>query len=572
MDMSENEKVQKSRSTAVSSESQIAQMKKIVYQTIIIALIGAILMILTIGASITSSNVSEEEILAVQYTNQYRLGSKTLTYAVQAYSVTCDQRYYDDYMNELEKDKNRDIAWEGLEKLNIKDSEWAYLKEISELSNGLVPLEVEAIEAAGSGDSVKATSYVFGQEYGDTVEKINSLSDQALDAIQGRMSSQLHRIKIQQFAFMSLLAAALIILILQIIRIITFSRIQLLHPIILVEEQMIELSKGNLHAEFNMEENGSEVGKMVSAIKLMKKQLIGMIEEISDVLAQMGQGNYNITISKEYNGDFNEIKESLLKIKDEMVNTIITIREVTNEVDHGAAQLASAAGDLAEGGTNQANSVSELMSLVQKMSDDMKGNAKEAVESVALAENAGKTLFVGNEKMQELKTAISEINSCSEQIISIVNAIEDIATQTNLLSLNAAIEAARAGEAGKGFAVVADQVKTLAEESASAARKTTELIETTIRAVEKGIEIADDTAGSIEEVMGSAKEATDKMGQISMLLDTSVEGMDKINSVIHHVSQIVDSNSAASQETAAVSEEQKAQVDTMVDLIDRFSI
>ena len=146
----------------------------------------------------------------------------------------------------------------------------------------------------------------------------------------------------------------------------------------------------------------------------------------------------------------------------------------------------------------------------------MERNVKKAQESVDIASQAGATLTQGNAKMQELKKAIGEISRCSEQIGTIIGTIEDIASQTNLLSLNAAIEAARAGEAGKGFAVVADQVKSLAEESARAAGQTTKLIETAIAAVDSGIAIADATAANMDEVMVGASAATETMSQIAV--------------------------------------------------------
>ena len=180
--------------------------------------------------------------------------------------------------------------------------------------------------------------------------------------------------------------------------------------------------------------------------------------------------------------------------------------------------------------------------------------------------------MVGNQKMEDLKIAISEISRCSEQISTIISAIEDIASQTNLLSLNAAIEAARAGEAGRGFAVVAEQVKKLAEESSEAAGRTTALIQTTIDAVDKGIAIADETAASILEVMEGARLASEKMEQISVLLEKDVENVHVLNDNVMAVSGVVDNNSATSEETAAVSEEQKAQVETMVGLMRQFQI
>ena len=206
------------------------------------------------------------------------------------------------------------------------------------------------------------------------------------------------------------------------------------------------------------------------------------------------------------------------------------------------------------------------------MTKSMENSAVVAEDSVRIAGQAGLTLEVGNRKMQELKEAIGEISKCSEQIGTIIGTIEDIASQTNLLSLNAAIEAARAGEAGKGFAVVAEQVKNLADESAKAAGRTTSLIETTILAVDRGITIADETAANMNEVMEGARAATEKMDQIAVLLKRDVQDMYRVSDGIAQVSAVVDNNSATSEETAAVSEEQKAQVETMVHLMNQFEI
>ncbi|MDE7211049.1 MAG: methyl-accepting chemotaxis protein, partial [Lachnospiraceae bacterium] len=199
-------------------------------------------------------------------------------------------------------------------------------------------------------------------------------------------------------------------------------------------------------------------------------------------------------------------------------------------------------------------------------------NSHEAKGCVEIASQAGQALLIGNKKMEELKEAISEISKCSEEIKTIIHVIEDIASQTNLLSLNAAIAAARAGDAGRGFAVVAEQVKSLAEQSAKSAGETTKLIETTVAAVDKGIAIADETAQNIFEVMQGARTATEKMGQISELLQQNVQYMKQVDADLGEIQEVIDTNAATSQETAAISQEQTGQVETMADLMDKFVI
>ncbi|EOT22718.1 hypothetical protein C805_03570 [Eubacterium sp. 14-2] len=556
----------------MEKNSQSYQLKKIVSQSIIAVAVGAVLLLLSLGTNLWMGKVTDEELETTTYLNQYRLGSKTLTYAVQAYASTGAQKYYDAYMKELNEDKNRDIAWAGLKKNHITDKEWKTMNQIAEFSDGLVPLEEEAMASAGKGDIESARNYVFGEEYGNTTEQINDLTDTVITQIQTRINNSKIKLRVFQVGVEILFALSFLYLIFQIVKIVKFSREKLLSPIIKVSEQMMILAEGNFHEDFEIEEDESEVGRMAGAIIHMKGSITGMIREISDILENMGDGNYNFEIHQEYVGEYGQIKESFLKISEKMRETLGTIREVSMQIDSGSEQLSCAAVDLAEGSMEQAGKVSDLVGLMNDMYQSMENSASEAAKTVEISTRAGRVLEAGNTKMQNLKEAISEISSCSEEIGKIISTIEDIASQTNLLSLNAAIEAARAGEAGKGFAIVADQVKNLADESAKAAGETDKLIERTVLAVDRGIAIADETVVSMDEVMVGAREATGKMGKMSEILTGDVRNMHQINESVMRIAEIVDSNSAASQETAAVSQEQKAQVETMVGLMDKFNV
>lgn len=561
-----------SKDVVYGKNSQAARLKKIVKQTRGSLVLGVVLLVLLFFASVGYAVVSQEQLESTMYLNQYRLGSKSLTTAVQSYAVTGDRIYYEDYMRELNTDKNRDIAWAGLEANDIKDYEWEELRKIASLSDNLVPLEEEAMASVDAGDVVSATAFVFGEEYSETIQQINSLTDDVITRIQDRLDKSKNMLLILQIICAAAFLAGFIRLAAQCLKTITFSQTELLAPIIKVSDQMTLLAEGNLHADLDLAEDDSEVGNMVASIRFMKDNMAAIIDEISYILEQMGQGNYIITVNQEYVGEYVKIKDSLNKIVEDMRGTVTTIQAVTSEIDSGAGQLAFAAEDLASACTGQATVVSDLMMLLSELTDSIEYNEKEAEEAVKISNLASSTLIVGAQKMKELRAAMRDINQCSEQIISVISAISDIGEEIDLLSLNASIESARAGEAGKGFAVVAEQVKKLAEASQNAVGQTSELIKRTVESVELGTRISREAAANMEEVQMGAEETTGRINAIVDKLKLEVESIAHINEGINNVAGIVDNNSATSEETAAVSEQQKAQVDSMVDLVSRFKV
>lgn len=559
-------------STKLLLKSQSEMLRRNSKVTFRILITSIVFLVIFAASNIYLSRVNTLQLESTMYLNQYRLGSKTLTASVQSYATTGNQTYYDNYMTELNVDKNRDIAWEGLKGDNLNDSEWAQLEHIADMSQGLVPLEEQAMELAATGDTAGAIALVFGDEYAATVAEINTVTDTCIQDVQNRMSRNQTILNMIMMISMGIFILCFLINSRKIITTLAFAKKELLLPVVKVSDQIQELARGHFEDHLDLPEDDSEVGTMVRAIHFMNDNFTKMVTEISRILGEMGEGNYQVAPTEEYVGDFIQIKESMEKIIADTRNTLSTIRNTANDIGSGSEQLAQAATDLAEGCTRQAGQISDSSQMINTMTKSIEEKAETAKQTAEISKEAAHTVEEGNQKMQELKAAISDISKCSEEIRSIIQVIEDIASQTNLLSLNASIEAARAGEAGRGFAVVAEQVKNLAEQSTQAAGETTKLIETTITAVEKGIAIAEDTESNMEQVMVNTQSAATRMIEMAQTLQTEAVNMKQIDERISQMTEIVDSNSASSEETAAVSEEQSALVQTMVHMMDQFTI
>lgn len=332
-----------------------------------------------------------------------------------------------------------------------------------------------------------------------------------------------------------------------------------------------DLAQGNLHTMVMGAYKGDHA-KIKEDLNQTVVSLEAYVGEITGTLKEMGRGNLNQEITSEFRGDFSAIKNSLNDINMQLSTTLSDIDGVSAQVESGAIQISDSGQALAQGTTEQASSIQELTASIEEVADETKANAVRANEAneraMAVRENAA----VGNHQMGKMVAAMAEINTSSQNISQIIRVIDDIAFQTNILALNAAVEAARAGQHGKGFAVVAQEVRNLAVRSSEAAKETTSLIEGSIVKVEIGTRIADETAVSLKEILNEIEKVAELVRNIAQASSDQAREIEQINQGIDQVSMVVQTNSATAEQSAAASEELSGQAQLLKQMVSAFEI
>lgn len=344
-------------------------------------------------------------------------------------------------------------------------------------------------------------------------------------------------------------------------------------PIKELENAAKEITKGNLKQQVSYSSE-NELGSLANSIKQTTTSLSEIVSDIGYLLGEMAKGNFKIktTAQESYIGDFAPILISMRDINNSLSNTLMQINEASNQVALGSNQMAESAQNLAEGVTEQVGAIEELQATIESVAEQATANMNDSMISYEKANNVGNEATQSSQKMKTLTQAMQRINETSNQIGVIIADIEDIASQTNLLSLNAAIEAARAGEAGKGFAVVAEQIRKLAEDSANSAINTKNLIETCLQEVKSGNQITQETAASLENVINGLKEIASQVEQTRNSSENQAAATIQIKEGIEQISEVVQSNSATAEQASATSEELSAQADTLNNLVNQFRL
>lgn len=346
---------------------------------------------------------------------------------------------------------------------------------------------------------------------------------------------------------------------------------QVVDPLYEIEGAAKEMAAGSLQAKITYTA-ADEIGQLADCLREATETWNRYITDIRRCMKEMQEGNLRAKPEVEFKGDFVELKDSILTFARTMNDTMAEINQSAEKVTSGSGQISEVAQTLSQGAVEQNGSIEELMNKITNMTEQVREEARTAENANQLMNRLGREAAESMAQMNNMMRAMEQIAESSNQIVVIIKSIEDIASQTNLLSLNASIEAARAGEAGRGFAVVAGEVAGLAGESGKAASNTAALIENSREAVEKGKQIADETAKALASVEDGIREVVATISRIAETTRDQSQFFAKVRDDVEKISDVVTTVSATAQESEAASEELLAQANQLNHLVDQFQV
>lgn len=343
-------------------------------------------------------------------------------------------------------------------------------------------------------------------------------------------------------------------------------------PIQACVARLEKLADGDLKTPTPVVKSQDETAELTKALGKTIHGLSDVVQDVSYHLSKMGQGDFRESITRTYLGDFVAIEESIRAIHSSLREMLLQISRSAGSVAAGASQVSDGAQSLSEGATEQAGAVHELSATVANIEDSARQTAASAEEAGDFVNQTNAQLDISVDYVKEMNAAMEKISDSAAEISKIINTIENIAFQTNILSLNATLEAAWAGSAGRGFNVVSNEVRSLAAQSDKAAKATKQLIESSIAAVREGGEVVSKVTESLEKASAIAENVTVKMNTVVEAVENQTAAIAQVTAGIDQISSVVENTSATSEESAATSQELSEQSQLMNELVGRFRL
>ncbi len=343
-------------------------------------------------------------------------------------------------------------------------------------------------------------------------------------------------------------------------------------PVINIKNSLVKLAEGDFSAEIKHRKGKDEIAQLVQASESLQESIVGVVSEANEILGKMSQYDLTSADMKVYPGEFNSMSESVNGIKLILNQMIKNVQEAVANVGTGAGEIADATNALSEGTLAQASSIQQAVVDIEQVAAQTEKNSENGAVVNEKLQHLDQLIKESNVQMQELRAAVLEVEEMSEDIQKIVNDIDSISFQTNILALNASVEAARAGENGKGFAVVADEVGNLANKSGDSSKKTADLIEKCITSIAKAKKCADKTFDSLNEIVSNSEEISTAFVEITVANEEQAENTKSIKGEITKISDVVQTNTATAQQTAASTQVLSGEADNLNALIRNFKV